>query len=138
MVLYFYPAAMTFGCTKQACNYRDSMSELNALGVTVVGVSGDTPENLALFKMAYQLNYVLLSDVSGTISTMYGVPFGKGGQVKEKINDQEYELSREITTKRWTFVINPNGTIIYIDRNVNPMADAAHVLEIIKTNKSSQ
>src|SRR6476469_5092558 len=65
LVVYFYPADMTPGCTKQACSFRDDMAELKKLGVEVVGVSGDTPENHQIFKQAHNLNYTLLAEPKG-------------------------------------------------------------------------
>ena len=62
LVVYFYPAAMTGGCTKQACAFRDDKSKLTQLDAVVVGVSGDNPEGLAHFKRAENLNFTLLSD----------------------------------------------------------------------------
>jgi thioredoxin-dependent peroxiredoxin len=67
IVVYFYPAAMTGGCTKQACSYRDHREDLLAAGVEVVGVSGDKVESLRLFKQAENLNFTLLSDEKGEI-----------------------------------------------------------------------
>ena len=68
LVVYFYPAAMTGGCTKQACAYRDDKTTFDEMGVTVIGVSGDEVKNLKHFKESYQLNFPLLSDTKGTIS----------------------------------------------------------------------
>ena len=62
VVLYVYPAAMTPGCTTQACDFRDSLSSLNAAGITVLGVSPDKPEKLAKFRERDSLTFPLLSD----------------------------------------------------------------------------
>ena len=62
VILYFYPAAMTPGCTKQACDFRDNLNSLKSAGYTVFGISPDTPEKLAEFVDAEDLNFVLLSD----------------------------------------------------------------------------
>ena len=62
MVVYFYPAAMTGGCTKQACSFRDDKSNLEELDVEVIGISGDDPANLKIFRKAHDLNFTLLAD----------------------------------------------------------------------------
>ena len=62
VIVYFYPAASTPGCTKQACAFRDSLAELNDVGIDVVGISPDKPEKLAKFRDAEQLTFPLLSD----------------------------------------------------------------------------
>lgn len=64
VILYFYPAAMTPGCTKQACDFRDNFNAFKGSGYTVVGISPDTPEQLAKFADSEDLNFLLLSDVS--------------------------------------------------------------------------
>ncbi len=80
IVLYFYPADFTPGCTRQACALRDLHSELEASRLRVVGISPQSPESHAKFKAKYQLPYVLLSDEQKTVIKMYGVngPLGMG------------------------------------------------------------
>lgn len=75
VVVYFYPADMTGGCTKQACGFRDDMSKLNSEGIEVVGVSGDSVRNHQLFKQAHDLNFTLLADTEGKVAEKFGVPF---------------------------------------------------------------
>src|SRR5690554_4007695 len=65
LVVYFYPAAMTGGCTDQACSFRDDRTRLKEMGAEVVGVSGDSVENLGIFKQLNNLNFPLLSDTEG-------------------------------------------------------------------------
>src|SRR5262245_8142571 len=60
LVVYFYPADMTGGCTKQACGFRDDMAKLTDKGVEVVGVSGDSAKNHQVFKSVHKLNFALL------------------------------------------------------------------------------
>ncbi len=136
IVVYFYPAAMTGGCTKQACSYRDHRDDLLAAGIEVVGVSGDRVENLRLFKQAENLNFTLLSDEKGDIARAFGVPVGDGGTIKRTIADAEYELVRDITTRRWTFIIGKNSKIIYINDSVNAENDTQEVLNFIKNQAS--
>jgi thioredoxin-dependent peroxiredoxin len=80
LVLYFYPADFTPGCTRQACTLRDIHSELESAGLRVVGISPQSPESHARFKAKYQLPFVLLSDEQKTVVKMYGVngPLGLG------------------------------------------------------------
>lgn len=80
LVLYFYPADFTPGCTRQACVLRDLHSEIQRSGLTVVGISPQSPASHAKFKSKYQLPFVLLSDRQKTVIKMYGVngPLGLG------------------------------------------------------------
>jgi peroxiredoxin Q/BCP len=72
VVLYVYPAAMTPGCTKQACDFRDSLDALAAAGITVLGLSPDKPEKLARFREHEALTFPLLSDPERAVLTAYG------------------------------------------------------------------
>jgi thioredoxin-dependent peroxiredoxin len=80
IVLYFYPADFTPGCTRQACVLRDLHTEIQRAGLRVVGISPQSPETHAKFKAKYQLPFVLLSDAQKTVIKMYGVngPLGIG------------------------------------------------------------
>jgi peroxiredoxin Q/BCP len=80
IVLYFYPADFTPGCTRQACALRDLNSEIERAGLRVVGISPQSPQTHAKFKAKYQLPFVLLSDEHKTVIKMYGVngPLGVG------------------------------------------------------------
>ena len=72
VIVYFYPAAMTPGCTKQACDFRDSLASLTAEGYAVVGVSPDSPQKLARFREHDGLTFPLLSDPDRAVMTAYG------------------------------------------------------------------
>jgi peroxiredoxin Q/BCP len=72
VVVYFYPAALTPGCTKQACGFRDSLSDWSSAGYAVVGISPDKPEKLARFREVEGLTFPLLSDPSRAVLTAYG------------------------------------------------------------------
>ena len=113
LVVYFYPAAMTGGCTKQACAFRDDKPKWTKLNAVVVGVSGDNPEGLAHFKKAENLNFTLLADEKGEVAKKFGVPAGKGGSIKRAVDGKEVTLKRGVTTKRWTFVISKDGKVVY-------------------------
>lgn len=80
IVLYFYPADFTPGCTRQACVLRDLHSEIERAGLRVVGISPQSPQTHAKFKAKYQLPFALLSDEHKTVIKMYGVngPLGIG------------------------------------------------------------
>jgi thioredoxin-dependent peroxiredoxin len=136
IVVYFYPAAMTGGCTKQACAYRDGRELLQSAGVVVVGISGDKVENLRLFKQAENLNFTLLSDEKGEIAKMFGVPAGAGGAIKRTVGGTEHELVRGVTAKRWTFIVGKDKKIIYKNESVNPEKDTEEVLSFIKLQAS--
>ena len=137
IVVYFYPAAMTGGCTKQACSYRDHKADLQLAGVEVVGVSGDKIENLRLFKQAENLNFTLLSDEKGDIARAFGVPLTEGGAIKRTVNGTEHDLLRGVTAKRWTFVIGKDKKIIYKNETVNAEKDSEEVLNFIKQQTGS-
>ena len=73
VILYFYPEAMTEGCTKQACDFRDNLSSLGSAGYTVVGVSRDEPAKLRKFREVDGLDFELLSDPDRAVHEAYGV-----------------------------------------------------------------
>lgn len=72
LVVYFYPAAMTPGCTKEACDFRDNLAALESVGYAVVGISPDEPKKLGAFRDHDQLNFPLLSDVNREVMAAYG------------------------------------------------------------------
>jgi thioredoxin-dependent peroxiredoxin len=72
VVVYFYPAAMTPGCTTQACDFRDNLSSLKSAGYVVLGISPDKPEKLAKFRERDSVNFPLLSDPSKATLEAYG------------------------------------------------------------------
>jgi len=133
LVVYFYPAAMTGGCTKQACAYRDSKEDLTALDAEVVGVSGDEVMNLELIKRAHDLNFTLLSDPEGEIAAMFGVPVKSGERsIEREVENNLYTLTRNVTTSRWTFVINKDGRVVYKSSDVNATEDSNNVVEVLQ------
>ncbi|WP_182866279.1 peroxiredoxin [Rhodopirellula sp. JC639] len=136
LVVYFYPADMTGGCTAQACGYRDKMESFTADGVEVVGVSGDSAKNHRIFKKAHQLNFALLADTDGKVAKAFGVPVTLGEKtVTREIDGVETDLLRTATAKRWTFVIDRDGNIAYKDSAVNAKQDPAKIEEVIKSLK---
>ena len=128
IVVYFYPAAMTGGCTKQACAYRDYMAG-DTPEFMLVGISGDEVEGLNFFQAAEKLNFPLLSDPGGAVAKAFGVEVKDGERsITRTVDGEEVELKRSATTMRWTFVISPEGNIIYKSDKVNPTEDLADVL----------
>jgi len=133
LVVYFYPADLTGGCTKQACSYRDDMSKLTEKGAEVVGISGDSAKNHEVFKKVQKLNFTLLADEDGSVAKTFGVPVGKGADFDTKDADgNPIKLKRGVTAQRWTFVINKDGKIIYKNIKVNPTQDSKQILELIE------
>lgn len=141
VVVYFYPADMTGGCTKQACGFRDDFGALKEAGVEVVGVSGDSVKNHQLFKKAYDLNFTLLADPKGEAAEKFGVPFTPGEQsVKATIDGEEHILVRTVTTRRWTIVVDLDGKIA-MKRDLKaagdaPGDDAKTILAFVKKLKA--
>jgi len=135
IVVYFYPAAMTGGCTKQACAYRDNQQALHSADAVVVGISGDKVENLKLLKQAEKLNFALLSDEKGEIAKAFGVPLGEGGTIKRTVEGSEFDLLRGVTAKRWTFIIGKDGKIVYKNETVNAEKDTEEVLAFLRAQK---
>lgn len=133
LVVYFYPADMTGGCTKQACGFRDDMQALRDLGVTVVGVSGDTVRNHQLFKKEYGLNFPLLADTDGAVAAAFGVPVTPGEKVVTKeIGGVAEEFKRAVTAKRWTFVIDAAGKVASRNTEVAAADDSKAVLATVQ------
>ena len=116
VILYFYPAAMTPGCTKQACDFRDSLSALAAAGVTVLGVSPDEPAKLAKFRDRDALTFPLLSDPDRQALEAYGA-YG------EKMMYGKTRLG----VIRSTFVIDPEGVIERAYYNVKATGHVARL-----------
>jgi peroxiredoxin Q/BCP len=114
-VLYFYPKADTPGCTKQACAFRDNISQIRELGAEVYGVSADGVEAVKKFKKKYHLNFVLLADPGLDAIAAYGT---KMPVVK--------------MSKRWTFIIGPDLRIRAIEKDVDPVLDAVRIAEKLK------
>ncbi|MBX3433110.1 MAG: redoxin domain-containing protein [Pirellulales bacterium] len=132
VVVYFYPADMTGGCTAQACAYRDKLAELKRDDVVVVvGVSGDTVESHRMFKALHELNFTLLADPEGKIARAFGVKLGPGGAISREFEGQGVELARGVTAARWTFVIGLNRRIAYKNTKVDAAKDPEAVLKAI-------
>ncbi len=119
VILYFYPAAQTPGCTTQACDFRDSLASLQGAGYTVLGISRDTPEKLRAFRDSDGLTFPLLSDPDHAVHEAYGA-WG------EKQN-----YGKTITgVLRSTFVVDEEGAIVEALYNVKA---TGHVARLRKT-----
>ena len=136
VVVYFYPADMTGGCTKQACGFRDDLSKLEDEDVEVVGVSGDSVRNHQLFKKVYDLNFALLADEKGEVAEKFGVPYKLGEKSIEREIDGQLEVfTRTATINRWTFVIDLDGRIAMKNDKVKAAEDSQAILEFIEELK---
>jgi peroxiredoxin Q/BCP len=133
LVVYFYPAAMTGGCTKQACSYRDKAADLDGLDVEVVAVSGDSVNNLKIFKDAYNLNFPLLSDVNGYIARQFGVPANKGGSITRTVDGKDVVMTRSYTLARWTFILGKDGKVLYKDTSVDAGNDGRDAIAFLRS-----
>src|SRR6516164_9939254 len=114
VVLFFYPAAMTPGCTKEACHFRDLAAEFAAVGANRVGISVDPVDKQAKFADKQSFDYPLLSDTEGKVATQFGVKRGLLGKV--------------MPVKRTTFVIDTDRTVLDVissEFNFNSHADKA-------------
>jgi peroxiredoxin Q/BCP len=132
VVVYFYPADMTGGCTKQACAFRDDLSKLAGSDVEVVGVSGDSVRNHQLFAKKHDLNFTLLADTEAQVAETFGVPYTKGEKsVKAEVDGKEETLLRKVTIQRWTFIIDKEGKVAYKNTKVAAADDSKTVAEVI-------
>ncbi len=114
VIVYFYPTAMTPGCTTQACDFRDSLAALAAAGLNVVGISPDQPEKLAKFRAAEGLTFPVLSDPSREVLLAYGA-YG------------EKQLYGKTVTGviRSTFVVGADGRLELAQYNVKATGHVA-------------
>lgn len=121
VVLYFYPKAMTPGCTTQACGLRDVEKELATLNTVVLGLSPDPVAKLMKFEEKYDLNFDLLSDEDHAVAEKYGV-WGL-----KKFMGREFEGIHRVS-----FIIGKDGKIKHVMANVKTKTHHEDVIEIIK------
>ena len=114
VIVYFYPAAMTPGCTKQACDFTDSLDSLRGAGYEVLGISPDKPEKLAKFRERDALTITLLSDADRSVMNAYGA-FGE-----KKLYGKTVE-----GVLRSTFVVDEQGKIALAQYNVKATGHVA-------------
>src|SRR3981081_1502587 len=124
VVLFFYPAAMTPGCTKEACHFRDLASEFASVGANRVGISTDGVQKQGKFADKEKFDYPLLSDNEGTVATQLGVKRGLLGKL--------------MPVKRTTFVIDTDRTVLNVissEFSMDTHADKA--LEVLRQRQSA-
>jgi peroxiredoxin Q/BCP len=120
VVLFFYPAAMTYGCTKESCHFRDLGAEYDAVGAQRIGISADPVDKQLEFSDKHNFDYPLLSDVDRTVAEAFGVK----------------RRSNLLKVKRSTFVIDTDSTLIaalHSEISMNSHADKA--LEILRARQ---
>lgn len=112
--MYFYPAASTPGCTKEACDFRDNLAELNEAGLDVVGISPDKPEKLAKFRDKENLTFPLLSDPDRSVLQAWGA-YGEKTMYGKTVQG----------VIRSTFVVDEKGTIEVAQYNIRATGHVA-------------
>ena len=121
VVLFFYPAAMTYGCTKESCHFRDMKAEFEAVGAQRVGISADKVEKQKQFSDKHSFDFPLLSDSDGEVATTMGV--------RRSI--------AKLGNRRTTFVIDTDRTlldVIHTEISMNAHGDRA--LEVLRARKA--
>lgn len=118
VVLYFYPKDQTPGCTEQACNLRDNISDLTKAGYVVLGVSSDNEASHKEFQQKYNLPFSLVADNDKSINEKYGVWVEK-----------EREGKKYMGTARTTFIINEEGNITHVIDKVDTKTHAGQILQ---------
>jgi peroxiredoxin Q/BCP len=117
VVLFFYPAAMTAGCTRENCHFRDLAGEFAAAGGQRIGISHDSVAKQRQFAERHSLGIPLLSDADGTVARQFGVNTRFG----------------IIPVKRWTFVIGTDGRVLEVIKSgVNMKVHANRALEVLQ------
>ena len=115
VLLYFYPKDDTPGCTKEACGFRDRLTDLEKDGVEVVGVSFDSPESHQKFIEKYHLNFPLLADTDGKIADAYGV-----------------RMPGKEMAKRVSFLIGKDGKILHVTDTMNADTHLAEMKDAVE------
>ncbi len=119
-IVYFYPAAMTPGCTKQACDFSDSLSSLQAAGYAVVGISPDKPEKLARFREKDGLTLTLASDTDKAVMTAYGAYGEKKlyGKVVQGVIRSTFVLDEEGRVELAQYNVKATGHVAKLRRDL--------------------
>ncbi|MBY0523895.1 MAG: peroxiredoxin [Gemmataceae bacterium] len=132
VVVYFYPADFTGGCTKQACAFRDDFKKLADKGVEVIGISADSVKTHEAFKKSHKLPFTLLADEKGDVAKKFGVPVGKGGKAKGTVDGTDMVFERNASIARWTFVIGKDGKVAFKNDKVTAAEDSKKILEVVE------
>lgn len=122
VVVYFYPVAMTKGCTAESCHFRDLAAEFIALGAQRVGISADVVDRQRQFAERHSFDFPLLSDPDGSVAKMFGVKRSFG----------------PLPVKRWTFVIDTDRRVLAVIKSeVRMGVHADRALEVLRRLKLS-
>jgi peroxiredoxin Q/BCP len=122
VVLFFYPAAMTYGCTRESCHFRDLKAEFEAVGAQRIGISADKVEKQREFSEKHGFDYPLLSDPDRRIADQFGVKRGISF----------------LPNKRATFVIDTDAKVLaVINSEVNMSAHADKALDVLRSRSAS-
>jgi peroxiredoxin len=119
-ILYFYPAAMSAGCTREACDFRDNLGSLKGAGYVVLGISPDGPEKLVEFRERDALTFPLLADDGGEVHASYGA-----------WGEKTVEGRTFTGPIRSTFVIDGNGRVEVAMYNVQPIGHVKELRQIL-------
>ncbi len=122
VIVYFYPAAMTPGCTKEACDFRDHLADLSGSDTVVLGISPDKPERLAKFRDKESLTFPLLSDPDHAVEQAYGA-YGEKMMYGRK----------SVGVIRSTFVIDPGGKVAQAHYGVKATGHVERLLKELAT-----
>jgi thioredoxin-dependent peroxiredoxin len=123
VVLFFYPAAMTKGCTVESCHFRDLAAEFAAVGTARVGISPDDVAKQQAFRAKHDFDFPLLSDPDGTVATEFGVRRSFG----------------PLLTRRQTFVIDTDFTVLEVIKSELRMAvHADRALEVLRAHRTDK
>lgn len=126
VIVYFYPAASTPGCTKQACDFRDSLGALNGAGLDVIGISPDKPAKLAKFRDDQKLTFPLLSDPDREVLTAWGA-YGEKSMYGKTV----------VGVIRSTFVVDEKGKIAEAQYNVKAAHTTTKIQKILAAEAKS-
>jgi len=117
IVIYFYPKDNTWGCTKQACSFRDSFQDFIDLGCEVIGISTDSVDSHKMFSTKYNLNFKILSDVDDEVREKFGVPKSLFGIIKGRV----------------TYIIDKKGNVVWkFNSQLNAEGHISKSIEVLK------
>ena len=121
VVLYFYPRAYTPGCTKEACEFRDTYKQMQKTGAVLLGASPDTPKAQKKFQEKFHLPFTLLADADKKLCNAFGV-----------IQEKNMYGKKVMGVARTTFIIGPDGKIRHVFHKVKPEGHSEEVLAYLK------
>lgn len=120
VIVYFYPAAFTPGCTTEACDFRDNLASFQSAGYAVLGISPDSPSKLAEFAEAEQLSFPLLSDEDAAVAKAWGA-WGE-----KTVGDRTFD-----GLIRTTVVVDADGVVLSAEYNVDPNGHVVRLREAL-------